>query len=363
MTVPHHAISPFTDLKKVSGVSCLGNGHINDTYLVSFVEADRLPMVLQRVNHRVFPDVPGMMANIRQVTDHQHRKLAEWGRDQPERRALRLLPTLDDRDLFVDEAGDFWRAFDYIPEVTSIDVVKSAEQVFEAAKAFGEFQYQMADLPGTLLDTIPNFHHTPSRYDALESSVSQDLAGRGRFISAELAFARAHRDLAHGVADLMEAGDLPVRVTHNDTKINNILFDSQSGKGICVIDLDTVMTGSLLYDFGDLVRTATSLADEDEPDLAKIQVEMPLFEALLNGFLTKASAFIDPKELELLPMSGALISYELGMRFLKDYLDGDLYFKVAHPHHNLQRCRAQFRRAECILRLEREMTEMVCQRS
>mgnify|MGYP001945563273 CR=1 FL=1 len=361
MIQPHHAISQFTDLKTVSDVSCLGNGHINDTYLISFESARSCPLVLQRVNHRVFPDVPGMMANIREVTDHQHRKLAEWERDQPERRALRLIPTLDGRDLYVDGEENFWRAFDFISNVKSIDVVESADQVFEAAKAFGEFQYQMADLPGTLLDTIPNFHHTPSRFDALESSFSQDLAGRADLISAEMTFVRQHRDLAYLVAGLMEAGELPTRVTHNDTKINNILFDSQSGKGICVIDLDTVMTGSLLYDFGDLVRTATSLSDEDEPDLNKIQVEMPLFEALLNGFLTKASAFITPKELELLPMSGALISYELGMRFLKDYLDGDLYFKVSYPEHNLVRSRAQFRRAECILGLEREMTSMVQQ--
>lgn len=362
MIPPNHVLSQFTDLKTISDVSCLGNGHINDTYLISYQAVERRPLVLQRVNHRVFPDVPGMMANIREVTDHQQRKLAEWGRDQPERRALHLIPTLEGRDLFVDGEENFWRAFDFIPNVKSIDMVESADQVFEAAKAFGEFQYQMADLPGNLLDTIPNFHHTPSRLDALESSFLQNLAGRAGLISAEMSFVRQHRDLAYLVADLMEAGELPTRVTHNDTKINNILFDNQSGKGVCVIDLDTVMTGSLLYDFGDLVRTATSLANEDEPDLTKIQIEMPLFEALLNGFLTKASAFITPKELELLPMSGALISYELGMRFLKDYLDGDLYFKVAHPHHNLQRCRAQFRRAACILRADREMTELVLQR-
>lgn len=360
MNPPKNVLDRFTDLEDVAMVTTLGCGHINDTYKVSFHPGSgNDPFVLQRVNHRVFPDVPGMMANIRQVTDHQQRKISEWKLRDSARRALQLIPTVDGHDLLVDADGNYWRAFCFIDGVRSIDVVETSAQVYEAARAFGEFQYQMADLPGIMLDTIPNFHHTPSRVDALEASISQDLRGRAKEVSAEIAFSRQNRDLAFTVADMLEEGRLPLRVTHNDTKINNVLFDAESGQGICVIDLDTVMSGSLLYDFGDLVRTATSLADEDERDLDKVTIEMTLFSELVRGFMEKASAFITPEERELLPMSGALISYELGMRFLKDYLDGDLYFKITRPRHNLERCRAQFKRAEEILRLQPEMTGII----
>lgn len=357
MSAPGDVVDQFADGKQVAELDRLGNGHINDTYRITFRETDAEPVVLQRVNHLVFPDVPGMMANIRRVTDHQHAKLT--GSADAGRRALSLVQTLEGKDLLVDEEQNYWRAFRFIPDVCSIDVVDKPSQVYQAARAFGAFQAQLSDLEGSLLDTIPHFHHTPSRLAALEASFEQDLEGRAKAVSAEMRFIRSHRDLANCVVDLLEAEALPLRVTHNDTKINNVLFDSRSGEGVCVIDLDTVMSGSLLYDFGDLVRTATSLADEDEKDLSKIQVEMDLFAELVRGFLETANGFITPAEKELLPVSGALISYELGTRFLKDYLDGDLYFKVAYPEHNLIRARAQFRRAEEILELEKEMTRLV----
>ncbi|WFB35707.1 aminoglycoside phosphotransferase family protein [Kiritimatiellota bacterium B12222] len=360
MSPPDHVLAQFTNIDNLNTVFSLGRGHINDTYLVSMHAQD--PFVVQRVNQVVFHDVPGMMRNIRHVTDHQQLKLRQAQVSDQARRSLRMIQSTEGDDFCVDQAGNYWRAFQYIPGMVSIDVVDNARQVFEAARAFGAFQAQMSDLPGELIETIPGFHHTPSRLEALEQSFDLNESGRASQVKAEMEFVHRHRSLAHLVAPRLEAGELPVRVTHNDTKINNVLFDEESGEGICVIDLDTVMPGSLLYDFGDLVRTATSLADEDEADVDKITIEMDLFTALVDGFMQEAGSFISSQECALLPQAGALISFELGMRFLKDYLEGDRYFKVAHPQHNLQRCRAQFRRAEGILRLEKELTELVADR-
>ena len=314
--------------------SRLGNGHINDTYLAEF--ADGPSLVLQRVNKVVFPDPEAIMANIERVTEHLSRRCPD------ERRVLGLVRTLQGRSFWRDAEGEVWRAYRYQEGTITRDVVGRAREAYEAARAFGTFQYLLSDLDGPALrETLPGFHDTPRRLAALEAAAAADRAGRAAAASAELAFARAHADWA-GL--LVKAG-LPARVTHNDTKINNVLFEADSGRGLCVIDLDTVMPGLMPYDFGDLVRTAVSPAAEDESDLAKVEVRLDVFEALVQGWREGAGNALGEGEKALLPASGRVIAYELGLRFLSDYLDGDRYFKIRRPEHNLERARVQLRLA------------------
>jgi aminoglycoside phosphotransferase (APT) family kinase protein len=234
--------------------------------------------------------------------------------------------------------------------------VESAEQAFKAARAFGEFQRQLADLPAPRLhDTIPDFHHTPKRFAALEAAIRADAAGRAKLARAEIDFALAHQPMTRV---LLEA-NLPERVTHNDTKFNNVMLDEATGEGICVIDLDTVMPGLALYDFGDMVRTTTSPAKEDERDLTKVTMQFPMFEALVRGYLAAAGGFLTPAEKQRLAFSGKLITFEIGIRFLTDYLAGDVYFKVHRDGHNLDRCRTQFKLVESIAQQEDAMNKLV----
>jgi aminoglycoside phosphotransferase (APT) family kinase protein len=245
----------------------------------------------------------------------------------------------------VDEKGDFWRAYLFIDRATTYNSVESSDQAFQAAKAFGEFQRMLADLPSPRLhDTIPDFHHTPKRFAVLEKAIADDVAGRAALAQPEIDFALAHKPLASAI---IHAG-LPERVTHNDTKINNVLLDDATGEGTCVIDLDTVMPGLAAYDFGDMVRTATCPTPEDEQDLSKVRMEFPLFEALARGYMSTAAGFLIPEEKESLAIAGKLITFEIGIRFLTDYLSGDTYFKTHRQGHNLDRCRAQFKLLESI---------------
>jgi len=321
-----------------------GSGHINDTYRVVFDEDGReVRYILQRVNHNIFKDVPALMDNIGRVTRHQRTKFEAAGAREFNRRALTLVPTVDDRDFFQDAEGGFWRTYLFVEGALGVDVVQNTGQAFEAAKAFGEFQCQLADLPGHLHETIPDFHHTRSRYDTLMEAIAADPFNRAASVKAEIEFAMAREGLVDTVLDLLASGELPLRVTHNDTKLNNVLIDTATGKGMCVIDLDTVMPGSVLYDFGDMVRTTTTNAAEDEGDASKIWMDICYFEALVNGYLETAADFLTPKEKEFLPMSGKLITFEIGLRFLADYLQGDTYFKTRREGQNIDRCRKQFK--------------------
>ncbi len=268
---------------------------------------------------------------------------------------LTLVPTVDGKDYFVDSKGDYWRTYVFVEGALGVDVVENTNQAYEVARAFGEFQCLLADLPGRLVETIPEFHHTRSRFDALRQAIDEDVLGRAADVQAEIDFAMAREEMVDVVVDLMAAGEIAERVTHNDTKLNNVLIDTVTGKAACVIDLDTVMPGSVLYDFGDMVRTTTNLAAEDEQDLSKVEMDIDYFEALVKGYLETASGFLTAKERELLPFSGRLISFEIGLRFLTDYLQGDVYFKTHREGQNVDRCRKQFKMVESI---ERQMDAM-----
>lgn len=321
-----------------------GTGHINDTFKASYREDDReVHYIRQRINHSIFKDVSGLMGNIGRVTRHQRLKFEEQGADEIERRVLTLIPTVDGQDYYQDSNGNFWRTYIFIEGAIGIDVIENTEQAYNSAKAFGEFQCQLADMPERLNDTIPNFHHTRSRYDMLMQAVVEDPLGRAVHVEAEIAFAREREEIVDVVIDLIASGDIPERVTHNDTKLNNVLMDCETDEGMCVIDLDTVMPGSVLYDFGDMIRTTTNQAVEDESDLTKVEMNIEYFEALVKGYLETASGFLVPKEKELLAFSGSLITFEIGLRFLTDYLQGDTYFKTHRDGQNIDRCRKQFK--------------------
>ncbi len=325
------------ELGEYLGAEPYGNGHIHDTYRVFFAPSGApARIILQRINTHVFRNPEVLMENIARVTAHLAAQLA--GSPDRDRRALALIPARSGRALHADRDGHLWRAWRFIDSTFSLDQIGSPAQAFEAARAFGLFQQQLATLPPPRLhDTIPGFHHTPKRYAALEDAIARDAAGRVHDTQAEIAFARARQSIA-GL--LVDAG-LPERVTHNDTKCNNVLFDDRTGQAICVIDLDTVMPGLAAYDFGDMVRTMTCPSPEDETDLARIRVDLALFEAVARGYLSAAGSFLMPAEKDSLVVAGKLITYELALRFLTDYLNGDTYFKIHRPAHNLDRCRAQ----------------------
>jgi len=333
-----------------------GSGHINDTYRVACAAARGAEslFILQRINHRIFKQPVALMENIRRATTHLGGKLA--GRSDRSRRVLQLVPARTGASCHQDAQGGYWRAYLYIAQARTFDAVESPAQARAAARAFGRFQALLADLPDPALhETIPDFHNTPKRYAAFEAAVSADVAGRAALARPEIEFARRRAAITRG---LLDAG-LPQRVTHNDTKLNNVLIDEMTGEGICVIDLDTLMPGLALYDFGDMVRTATSPAVEDERDLSKVTMQFPMFEALVRGYLEEAGGFLTPAERGLLAFSGKLITFEIGLRFLTDFLSGDVYFRVHREHHNLDRCRTQFRLVESIEEQEARMTRFV----
>ena len=327
-----------------------GSGHINDTFCLEMSQGGR-PMryVLQRINHNIFKNPDGLMANVERVCAHAQAKLRAANAPDGSRRALTLVPTRSGKGWLTDEAGNRWRCYVFVEGATGHDIIRNADQAFQAAKAFGAFQALVADLPGgRLVETIPDFHHTPKRLARFEQALKADAHGRAKGVAREVDFVLARAREASLIVDAIARGEIPERVTHNDTKLNNVLLDNETQEGICVIDLDTVMPGSALYDFGDLVRTSTSPAAEDETDLSKVNLQLPMYEALVGGYLQTARAFLTPRERELLPFGGKLMTFEVGLRFLTDWLEGDVYFKVKRPGHNLDRCRNQFKLVESI---------------
>ena len=310
---------------KVLSATPYGSGHINDTFLV-LIEAAPSPrrFILQRINHQVFKQPDLLMENVARVCAHAHAKLGAAGASDAHRRALRLIPTHQGKAWHVDASGNRWRCYDFIEGATGHDVVRSPAQAEAAAKAFGAFQALLADLPGERLhETIPDFHHTPSRFARFQAALAKDSHGRAAAAGPEIAFALARASEVSAIVDA--------------------LLDDVTQEGVCVIDLDTVMPGSALYDFGDLVRTSTSPAAEDETDLSKVTMQLAMFAALVRGYLASTRGFLTPREKELLPFSGKLITFEIGLRFLTDWLEGDTYFKIKRPTHNLDRCRTQFK--------------------
>lgn len=332
-----------------------GSGHINDTWCAVFDEGGAAKRaVLQRINGGIFKNPTALMENVERVTAHLARQVA--GEPDWERRVLRLIPARDGRAWHVDAEGNTWRAYGFIERARTFDAVETREQAFQAAKAFGRFQEMLVGLPEPRLhDTIPDFHHTPKRFRALEEAIERDAARRAAAAKKEIEFALARKAMTRV---LLEA-NLPERVTHNDTKLNNVMLDDATGEGICVIDLDTVMPGLAAYDFGDMVRTTTSPALEDERDLRKVTMQFEMFEALVRGYLASAGGFLKKAERETLGFSGKLITFEIGIRFLTDYLAGDRYFKVHREGQNLDRCRTQFKLVESIEGQEERMGRLV----
>jgi len=327
-----------------------GSGHINDTYCVWVDQSGlRVRYILQRINHNIFKQPVTLMNNVARVTAHAIALLQEEGNKEAYRRTLTLVPTRDGKPFAQDSEGNVWRVYPFIERARGYDIIENLGQAEQAAKAFGAFQKLGASLPGEPLEeTIPNFHNTTWRLQNLKNAIAADKLGRAASVQKEIEFFLAREADATKVVSLLESGELPVRVTHNDTKLNNVLLDDVSGEGVCVIDLDTTMPGSAIYDFGDMIRTATSPAAEDEKDLSKVTMRMEYFDALVKGYLSSANAFLTDLERSLLAFSGKLLTLECGMRFLTDYLEGDVYFKIKHEHHNLDRCRTQIALVESI---------------
>ena len=315
-----------------------GNGNVNDTFLLFCEDGDSLNRyTLQRINHNVFKNPEGLMENFSRVTRHLQAKIEKDGSDK---KCLNLVPAKDGRFFHKDSNGNYWRVTKFVDGGRSFDVPEDIHQAYEAAKAFGDFQAKLADLPGDpLIETIPDFHNTRKRFEHFRSVCNQDKLERVAEVQDLVDFAVVREHLA----DLIKVENFPSRVVHNDTKLNNVLLHKTTGEGMCVVDLDTVMTGCVLHDFGDLVRTAACSALEDEPEVDKVFFLPKIFGAIVEGYLKATSNILESSEIEHLAVAPQVITYELGLRFLTDYLEGDVYFKVKRPGHNLDRVRAQFK--------------------
>lgn len=336
--------------------SCVpyGNGHINDTFLV-VAETDKR-YILQRMNTKIFTKPVELMENILGVTKHIRKKAAEMGRADVERASLVVVATLDGQCCFTDAEGEYWRMYEFTEGTITQEVVENKDDFYNCAVAFGNFQQMLADYPAHKLhETIENFHNTPWRYDNLMKAVEKDVCGRLSSVTAEVEFARNHKEFAACLEKAHAEGTLPLRVTHNDTKLNNILFDEKTHLPVCVIDLDTVMPGYSVTDFGDSIRFGANTALEDEADLSKVSLSLELFEAYAKGFIGGCNGSLTEAELDLLPEGAMMMTLECGMRFLTDHLEGDVYFKIHRPNHNLDRARNQF---ALVADMERKLPEM-----
>lgn len=318
-------------------------GHINDTYRLTFAdEKGTKRYILQKMNRHIFKNPVELMENVNGITSWLKQKIIKAGGDAG-RETLNLVETRNGMTYHVDEQGEYWRVYAYIEDASSYDLVKDDHDFYQSAVAFGHFQRLLADYPVEKLhETIADFHNTVKRFETFQDTVKADVCGRAADVQAEIRFVMEREALAHTLQDLQKQGKLPLRVTHNDTKLNNIMIDNKTGKGICVIDLDTVMPGLSVHDFGDSIRFGASTAEEDEPDLSKVAFDLHLFEVYVKGFLEGCEGALTELEMDLLPMGAIVMTFECGMRFLTDYIDGDHYFKVHREGHNLDRCRTQF---------------------
>ncbi|MDP3850408.1 MAG: aminoglycoside phosphotransferase family protein [Luteolibacter sp.] len=342
-----------------------GSGHINDTYCATFDQAGRkIRYILQRINTHVFKTPVALMENIERVTRHSLGQLLADGCPDARRRTLTCIPSVDGKPYAIDPLGNYWRIYLFIENASGHDEIQTNEQAYQAARAFGNFQKLAAGLGGARLhETIPDFHNTPKRLEALRRALEADSSNRAAALKPEIDFALNRAADCARIHDLIASGAIPERVTHNDTKLNNVLLDDLTAEGVCVIDLDTTMPGSALYDFGDMVRTATPTEPEDSIDLSNLDIRLDRFDSLVCGYLDAARSFLCPAELDHLAYSGKLLTLECGIRFLTDYLQGDVYFKIKRPAHNLDRCRNQFAFVAAIERRLPEMEEIVQARS
>lgn len=331
-----------------------GNGHINDTYILADSKH-----ILQKINTNIFKNPDELMQNILNVTEFLKKKIGAQGGDT-ERETLTVVKTTDGKLYYEDENGEVYRVYKFIERTRTVESAGSEDDLYQAGVAFGYFQKLLSDFPvEKLYETIKDFHHTPKRVEALKAAIAEDKAGRASSIQKEIEFALDFAKDAAVVVDGMADGSISMCVTHNDTKINNILFEEDSSKAVCIIDLDTVMPGSLLYDVGDALRVGGSTAAEDETDLGKVHFNEKAFEAFAKGYLSEVKDVLTEKELELLPFGVRLMTYECGIRFLTDYLNGDTYFKIHREHHNLDRARNQFKLVADLAAKEESMKAFV----
>ena len=353
-------INHFFGKNHLAELSICNTGHINHTYFLQ-INGGEQPghYVLQKLNANIFKNPEQVMENIVKVTSHLKNKYEQQGID-PSRRVLNLVPTIKGDKWLVNENNDVWRTYVFIENASTYDVAQSTEQSYQAAKAFGEFSSLLNDLPiDQLHETIPDFHNTPKRFEQFEQALSTAPSERIDMAKKEIDFVNSRKKITSILIDCVAEGTIEERIAHNDTKLNNVMIDDNSQEGICVIDLDIVMPGIALYDFGDCVRTATPTGKEDEQNLDLIEMDIKMFDALVHGYLESAKKTLSPKEIELLAFSGKLITYEIGLRFLADYLNGDIYFQTHRENHNLDRARVQFKLVQSMEKQEKEMNEIV----
>lgn len=332
-------LSQFQLEGEVVDIKPHGSGHINHTYLATTQGGRKY--ILQKINTDIFRDTAGLMENIVKVTSYLKEKIVRSGGD-PERETMTVVPTVQGAYYCTDSEGNDWRVYLCIERITTLDQVEKPEDFEESGRAFGRFQAQLAQYPAeTLHETIPDFHNTPKRYQDFEKAVEEDICGRAASVAEEIAFIRAHKDEICILTDLLHGGELPLRITHNDTKLNNILLDEKTHKAVCIVDLDTIMPGLCAYDFGDAIRFGANTAAEDEPDLNKVSLSLELYHAYAKGFVEGCGGRLTQKEIETLPLGAKTITIEQGIRFLTDYLQGDTYYQTQREGQNLDRCRTQ----------------------
>jgi len=345
----------------IKHIEPFGNGHINDTFKIFIQEPEFPDYILQRKNHHVFKDIPGMMENIVRVTDHIRKKLEEKNTVEISKKVITHIQCENGEYFYKDSDGNYWTVFLFIPGSQSVEKIENHEHAYLAGKGFGKFQEQLADLPGKPLnETIVDFHNIEFRYCNFRKALKINYQNRAAETQSEIEFVLQHEAEMHTLINAQRADEIPSRITHNDTKINNILFD-EIGQILCVIDLDTVMPGLVHFDFGDAIRTAACTTEEDETDLDKITVNLEIFEAFARGFLEETKSFINEKEISLLTHSAKFMTFIMGLRFLTDYIEGDVYYKIKHPNHNIERARAQFKLVSEITKNEDEMNRIIRQ--
>lgn len=344
-------VKKFDIAGEVAEAQAFGNGHINDTFLLKNKDAERPDYLLQRINHHVFKDVPGLIDNIDLVTTYIKNKMLPGVNAGKIKKVLKLINTKDNKLFYNDEDGNYWRVYIFLAGSRSYDIVSTRQQAYEGGKAFGYFQALLSDMdPDLLSETIVDFHNIQKRLNDLHIAIREDVMGLVDAVSGEIAFIKGREQSMSVIYNWGQCGHLPKRITHNDTKFNNILFDAND-EAECVIDLDTVMSGYVAYDFGDAIRTIINTTAEDEPELDKIQINIPLYRAYAEGYLAEAHSFLTDSEIESLCLGTMLLPYMQGVRFLTDYLQGDTYFKTAYPGHNLVRAKAQF---QLLIKLEEQ---------
>lgn len=358
--IPIDTLKRFAIEGEILEIEELKRGHINRTYVATWgSKRSRKRYVHQVVNHRIFRDIDALMSNLDLITT-ELRAAKKSGGLREDEVTLTLVRSTDDKTFLRDEQGEYWRTFEYLEATTTYDVCPSIDVARESAAILGRFQRCLLDLdPSLVKDTIPNFHHGGKRFEAFELAVKDDRMNRAKLCRGEIEFALERRAFASALIDNLSKGSITRRVCHNDMKLNNVLFDSAGARAVCLLDLDTCMPGSLLFDFGDLARNTAVPSAEDEQDLSKVVIDMDLYRAICEGYLAEMRLFLNREEIELMPIAPRVLALTLGVRFLTDYLSGDTYFRTHRPSHNLERARAQFQVVRMMEGLESRMSRVV----